>query len=717
MSSEKRSRARLEERRTGTGRPSGTEIVRDLLGRLSMRHASEDELAAFCDDPVLCDAEVVGAAVLFGFGLASRPDLLRRIESGAPIVVVEVPRADWIDPMAKAFDACFASSPPSKGYWRKDRPVIGSGAGPIVVTPGSGSNHPGARGDTRTAQAFREHRPLIGVATPARAELPSDLLRACEERLVVVGFDPEAVELLVEHVVGSTPGRRIAADVASAIEPADIRIAIHPARGADGALDRLEAVVQARVLHRRAADGPRLADLAGYGQAAEWGLAAASDLSAYAKSAVPWSACETAALLVGLPGTGKTSFAHALARQAGVPLIAGSLAQWQSAGEGHLGTTLRAMRHFFDAASKAAPCVALIDELDSFGDRRRFAGHNREYSVQVVNGLLECLDEGGRAGVLLVGTTNDRDRIDPAILRSGRFDRCIAISLPSRSDLAAILRHHLGPDLAGADLDEAAGRAVGGTGADCAAWVRRARSRARRANRALAIEDLLCEIDPSNASPDATDDLRAAVHESGHTVVAHALGFQLRNVVLARAVEGGGTTGLRSPDRYATRENLRQLLAVYLAGRAAEILVFGAPSTGAAADLAEATAICIHMHCSWGLGSRLAALPPASMPKEVSAAVERDLRRASDAATCFLAERRICLDTLASTLTRRRCLDGTEIDAILRPLVASPVPSSIAGDEVGSGGRAQGPKGSRLERGGCPSPRSSTDGGASRCRS
>lgn len=700
-----------------TTQGTGVEIVRRLLHRLHTRQATEAEPGEFCDDPAPYEPDVVGAAVLLGLGLAGHDGLIERIESAAPVVLVEVPHADWIDPMAKTLVACFGSASPSTRNGRKVHLPSGVGSGAVVVTPSARSIFPDAKRDTRTAQAFREHRPLIGVATNLQAGLPGDLLRACEERLVIGSFDPEAVELLIEHVIGSPARERITEEAALAIEPGDLRIAIHRARGADGSLDRLAVILETRLRSRRAADAPRLQDLAGYGGAAEWGLAAAADLAAYSRNAIPWSACEPGVLLVGLPGTGKTSFAHALARQADVPLLVGSLAQWQSVGEAHLGTTLKAMREFFDAARRVSPCVALIDELDSFGDRRHFADHNRDYSTQVVNGFLECLDgHGGRAGVLLVGTTNNRDRIDPAILRSGRFDRCITIPLPSLSDLAAILRHHLGPDLADFDLKEAARRALGGTGADCAAWVRRSRGRARRANRALKINDLLCEIDASDALPSSDDDLRAAVHECGHTVVAHALGFDLQTIVIYRASEGGGMTSFRVQERYATRESLHDLLAVYLAGRAAEMLVFGAPSTGSATDLAEATAICSHMHCSWGLGGQIAVRSHATMPENVLGQVEHDLREAADAATSILAERRACLDALAQTLTKRRSLERPEIEALLRP-PSSPTPVSVGTWEKHSICPSPRPERSAGGQGRAVSGGASPEDGAAPCRS
>jgi DNA polymerase III delta prime subunit len=617
------------------------------------------------------EPDLIAAIVLLGQTFGRTPRLFECLTSDATVAILEVAHADWVQPVAEAIRACFAGDGKLLGRGRRRKnsggPPEAIPPGPIVITDdGSFQTRSGTEySDGKVAKAFREYRALIGVTARSGRGLPEDLVLASEARIVLTGLDPISLGLVVELVAGTVSDRSIPADIAAAARPRDLKIALHRARGADGSVGRLITVVGNRLRAVATTGGPKLEDLAGYGAVREWGLTTAADLAAYAEGRLEESEIEPGILLAGPPGTGKTMFAAAIARQAGVPLISGSLGQWQSAGEAHLGTTLRAMRSFFRAARETSPCIALIDELDSFGDRQRFSDHNSHYASQVVNGLLECLDGAeGRKGVVLVGTTNAPQRIDPAILRSGRFDRCMIVPLPGLTDLVAILRHHLGRDLAGVDLTRAARRALGGSGADCAAWVRRARGRARRAARPTTLADLLLEIGSSGNIRSSEQDRRVAVHECGHAVVANAFGIRL-GVVSLDTVDGGAGTEFHVGLDHATGTMLRETLAVHLAGRAAEIVVLGEASTGSASDLAEATVLCRNMHARWGLGRRIAVQEAAELPYDVLLAVEQDLLRAFDLAVSIIVERRASLDRLAEVLLARRSLEGREATAVM----------------------------------------------------
>ncbi|WCS24868.1 hypothetical protein LOK46_27700 [Methylobacterium sp. NMS14P] len=287
-------------------------LVRRLLRRLEEQSCSESERLGRNELLERFGPEVVGASILLGAGIASRAGLEERMANSRLVVVVEVPHQDWIEPMLKAAHVVFAEDAPL--LEENQRAVPELRPPPIIIGPPRGGRAVDHDGPLRSARALREHRSLIGITTGASTSLPSDLLLACEERIVVGNFDPELVQLLLEHVVGSAPGRLLEPAAASAVEPVDLRIAIHRDRGAEGALDRFAAVLEARLRRREHMDFPPLENLAGYGAAAEWGLTAAADLAAYARAALPWSECEPAALLAGPPGIGKTSFAGALAR-------------------------------------------------------------------------------------------------------------------------------------------------------------------------------------------------------------------------------------------------------------------------------------------------------------------------------------------------------------------------------------------------------------------
>lgn len=357
--------------------------------------------------------------------------------------------------------------------------------------------------------------------------------------------------------------------------------------------------------------------LAGYGAAANWGKLLAEDLRQYKAGQLPWRDIDRGVLLSGPPGVGKTLFGQALANTCNVPFYPHSLAQWQA--RGSLDDLLKAMRKAFNEASHNAPAILFLDEIDSFGNRASLSVKNENYSRQVINGLLECLDGvSQREGVIVVAATNMPDGLDPAIIRSGRIETHIPIGLPTNAERDGILRFHLGNDLPNADITEVANGLHGFTGADIAKFVRQARRRARAQRSSLQLSDLQALLPPKlSLRPDEIH--RLAVHEAGHTVVAQqlsdTLGMTPVSAMINRDVVGGPfkagvkTLKIQSNKVIKTKETYEAEICSFLAGLVAEQVILGSYANGGGgqpdSDLARATEIAIRMEVSLGLGSNL----------------------------------------------------------------------------------------------------------------
>ncbi|WP_061934744.1 AAA family ATPase [Aureimonas sp. AU22] len=434
-----------------------------------------------------------------------------------------------------------------------------------------------------------------------------------------------------------------------------------------GTVDDALRIIQslAATLSRKAIDRtppvPLLQDMLGYGEAMTWATDLLSDMAAYRSGEIAWGDVSSRALLVGPPGTGKTSLAASIARTGGLAFFPTSYASWQRSGDGHLGDLLKEMVEVFRQAATAAPSLVFIDEIDSVPSRsasRRSSGWWRS----VVNALLERLDGAERqAGVVVIGACNDDSNLDPALIRAGRLDRRLFIDLPDGRTFAGILASHLGSTVSPDSLTGIASQIAGSlSGADAARIARDARRIARRAGRAVCLADVEAIALPAETRS-ADEVWRIAVHEAGHAVVALASGVVPSRATLLVGVRSRGSVVIDETHRSETLAgDLDTDARIALGGRAAETVLLGSPSTGSGgsgtSDLALATGTVRAGLSLFGFGDTLvhgAAVDPA-----VLAARLGDL---FDEAVDIVSRHRTAVETLARLLVHRRTLTGIDL--------------------------------------------------------
>ena len=320
-------------------------------------------------------------------------------------------------------------------------------------------------------------------------------------------------------------------------------------------------------------------------------------------------------LLVGPPGTGKTLVARAIAGEAGVPFFSISGSEFV---EMFVGVGAARVRDLFEQARKAAPCIIFIDELDALGKKRGVGafGGGHDEKEQTLNQLLTELDGfDPREGIVLLAATNRPEILDPALLRAGRFDRQVVVDRPDKGGRAAILRVHLKKVThEGLDVDQIAALTPGFSGAELANLVNEAAIQAtRRGAEAVTMADVTAAIERIVAGLERKGRLlnpkeREAVawHEMGHALAAASLpgADPVHKVsIIPRSIGALGYTMTRpTEDRFLiTRADLENRMVVLLAGRAAEDLVLGEISTGAADDLARVTDIARQIVTRFGM--------------------------------------------------------------------------------------------------------------------
>lgn len=613
-------------------------------------------------------------ALLIARALDRAKDVREALLSTVPIVTVRVPDPTWSPVMEAVFaDVLLRRFPhlPSDAFEDTARRRLSFATerapqrGPRWL-----DRHDRDFDDDDPAMGY----PIVAVWSTSVLALPEVVLSLASHSLEIDRPDVRTLTWLVETFTGSGDARlELSPEEAGTAAPWQISIAVQRSLSGREAVDRLHRLLRKKTFRSAPVT---LADLHGLDEARKWGEDLARDLAEMRAGRLTWDSVDRGALLSGPSGVGKTLFAKALAATCGVPLVATSVSLWHK--EQYLNGTLTAMRKDFAKAMSMTPSIIFVDEVDGIGNRATIHGEYRQYWDQVVNTLLECLDGcDRRVGVVVVAACNDPDRIDPAILRSGRLERHIRIPMPSASALESMFRHYLAGSLAGEDLVPIAALARGGTGADVERWVREARRIARNEGRTVRLDDLAAAIrGPASELPPALR-YRVALHEAGHAVAAHA--FDLSPTISLTLRTGGPSLGVTSIETVGcdevTASGARRLIAYVLAGRAAEEIFLGDPSAGAGgaerSDLCLATGLAAALEGSFGLGRSLTWLAaPNDLPTllshpKVATAVDLTLSEAYREVSELLAARADTVRAIAAALDERGHLSPSDVAALV----------------------------------------------------
>ena len=401
-------------------------------------------------------------------------------------------------------------------------------------------------------------------------------------------------------------------------------------------------------------------------------------------------------LLVGPPGTGKTMLAKAVAGEANVPFFSMSGSEFV---EMFVGMGASKVRDLFRQAKEKAPCIVFIDEIDAIGQKRsggQYGGNDER--EQTLNQLLTEMDGfDGSSGVIILAATNRPESLDPALTRPGRFDRRVPVELPDLKGREAILKVHAKKIKVADDVDflQVARMASGASGAELANIVNEAALRAVRDGRAFAtqadleesIEVVIAGYQKKNAILTDQEKKIVAYHEIGHALVAakQTNSAPVQKITIIPRTSGalGYTLQVENNDHYLmNKQELENKIATYTGGRAAEELVFGSVTTGAANDIEQATKLARSMITRYGmsedfdmvametvtnqyLGGDTSLVCSAETQSRIDEQVVALVRKQHEKALNILTENRAKLDELADYLYEHETITGEEFMQIL----------------------------------------------------
>ena len=403
------------------------------------------------------------------------------------------------------------------------------------------------------------------------------------------------------------------------------------------------------------------------------------------------------ALLVGPPGTGKTLLAKAVAGEAEVPFFSISGSEFV---EMFVGMGAAKVRDLFKQANEKAPCIVFIDEIDTIGKKRDGSGMGgNDEREQTLNQLLTEMDGfDGSKGVVILAATNRPETLDPALLRPGRFDRRIPVELPDLIGREAILKVHAKKVKLGDDVDfhAMARAAAGASGAELANMINEAALRAVRSGRTYvnqsdleeSIEVVIAGYQKKNAVLSDKEKLIVAYHETGHALVAalqsHSAPVTKITIIPRTSGALGYTMQVEEHDQYLlSKEELKNKIATYAGGRAAEALIFGSITTGASNDIEQMTKLARGMITRYGMSDEFGMMALETVNNqymggdtslacaaETAAVVDEKvkalLKKEYDKAMTLLTENKQQLHALAKYLYEKETITGDEFMQVLK---------------------------------------------------
>ena len=404
-------------------------------------------------------------------------------------------------------------------------------------------------------------------------------------------------------------------------------------------------------------------------------------------------------LLVGSPGTGKTLLARAIAGEAGVPFFSISGSDFV---EMFVGVGASRVRDLFVQGKKNAPCIIFIDEIDAVGRHRGAGlGGGHDEREQTLNQLLVEMDGfEANEGVILIAATNRPDVLDPALLRPGRFDRRVVVPRPDVKGREGILRVHTRrvplaedvdlpllsrgtPGFAGADLENLVNEAA-------LLAARQNKDRVTHADFEIAKDKVMMGAERKSMIMSQEERRNTAYHEAGHALVAKLLpgADPVHKVsIIPRGMALGVTQQVPIDDRHSyTKDYIRNSLTIRFGGRAAEELILGHITTGAADDIEKATDWARKMVCEWGMSEKLGPMTFGKKEEqiflgrdftqlqdysehtavEIDTEVRRIIQESYQQAKDLLAANIDVLHKIAEALLDKEVLDGAEIDEVIR---------------------------------------------------